>query len=294
MVAMRDRIASMLWCATACASMASTVSWAAPSGRAGTDAVQDGHASAAETSSSAVVRLSRTPPPRLSGPTSLRRLLAAIGDATGVHVQGLWIAKFPGNGLDPDAEVRAEPPVGNCADLLEQALDQVTGPGEPAAWQVTRAGIEVGRVSALWRESALSVRVYDVRDLLLRVPAFRSTGIPQNGASGGGTGGSGGGSGGGGNSGGSSGGGSGSQGGNVEDPTVRPAKEDRRDRIVGLLQRNVVPEAWDTNGGPCTITPHDETLIIRAPEFVHRRIAGPTVERLQPPPERVGSSKSSS
>lgn len=249
-----------------------------------------------------VVRLGVAPPPKLDGAVTLRELFKVIRDASGVHVQGLWTGQVPGTGLDPEATVRVEVPVGNCADLLDAALDLAAGSGEPMAWQATKFGVEAGPLSALWRPSALKVRVYDVSDLLLRAPNFRSTGIPQpsgGNASGGGAGGAGGGSGGtsGGGAGGAGnggGGGSGAGSSNADDPEVHRRKAVRRDELAGLIERNVVPQAWQANGGPCTITPHDATLIIRAPEFVHRLIESPIVERRRPDslPQRVGKPSS--
>ena len=206
---------------------------------------------------------------------------------------------MPGAGLDPEATVHVEVPVGNCADLLDAALDLAAVQGEPMTWQVTKFGVEVGPYSSLWRTSALKVVVYDVSDLLLRAPNFRSTGIPQPpganaaaGSGGGGGGAPGGGNGGSGGSGGSGASGAGSS--NADDPDVQPRKAARRDELAGLIRRNVVPQAWQENGGPCTITPHDGKLIIRAPEFVHRLIESPIIERRRPDavPQRVGKPSS--
>lgn len=238
-----------------------------------------------------VARLGRAPAPSMDGPVSLRALFKRIREASGVTVTGLWEGKHQGSRLDPEAMVHIEVPVGNCADLLDAALDQAAGDGDPMTWQATRFGVEAGPYTALWRESALVVRIYDVSDLMLRVPSFRSSGIPQTGggSAGGGSSGQGGAAGGSGAS------GSGGQGsGTAEDPSVRGTQEARRDQVAGIIQRVVVPAAWDVNGGPCSIRPHDGTLIVRAPEFVHRRIAPPSVERRPagPPPERIGPAKS--
>ena len=236
-----------------------------------------------------MTNLARTPAPPVTGPITLRELFRRITAISGVTVTGLWQGRHAGSHLDPEATVNLKGPFETCADLLEAALDQVAS-DEPLDWQVSRSGIEVGPHAALWRPAALQARVYDVSDLLLLVPAFRSTGIPQPGAGASGGGGSSSGSGSGAS------GGSGGQGaGPAPDPGVQPSKDARRDEIAALIQRHVVPEAWEANGGPCTITPHDATLIIRAPAFVHRRIASPTTERRRPgpPPERVGPPKSS-
>lgn len=212
-----------------------------------------------------VERLCAVRAPTLKSPVTLRELFESISKRSGVHVQGLWHGKVPGTGLDPDATVSLEGPVGSCGDTLDRALDQVSTASEPALWQATKFGVEAGPRSTLWRASALQVRTYDVSDLLLRVPAFRSTGVPQPaGANGTGTG----------SSGGSSGGT-----GDAQDAGVGARRAATREDITALVQRCVVPEAWAANGGPCTIVPHDQLLVVRAPDFVHRLIEQPTPPR---------------
>lgn len=216
-----------------------------------------------------VERLRVVRAPKFDGPVTLRALFEALSKRSGVSVQGLWQGKVAGAGLDPDATVSLDGPVGSCGDALDRALDQVSTTGEPALWQATKFGVEAGPRSTLWRASALQVRTYDVSDLMLRAPAFRSTGVPQPaGSNGTGTGTSGG-----------SGGGTG----DPQDAGAGARRTAAREDIAALVQRCVVPEAWVANGGPCTIVPHDNLLVVRAPDFVHRLIEQPVPPRAKPP-----------
>lgn len=215
-----------------------------------------------------VDRLRSVRAPAFDGPVTLRALFDSISKRTGVPVQGLWQGKVPGAGLDPDATVTLDGPPASCGDALDRALDQVSTASEPALWQATRSGVEAGPRSTLWRASALQVRTYDVSDLMLRAPAFRSTGVPQpSGSNGTGTG----------TSGGT--GGSGAGTGDAQDANTGTRRATAREDIAGLIQRCVVPEAWAANGGPCTIVAHDNLLVVRAPDFVHRQIERPVPVR---------------
>ena len=213
-----------------------------------------------------VERLRSVRAPAFDAPVTLRALFEAISKRSGVTVQGLWQGKVAGAGLDPDATVTIDGAPGSCGDALDRALDQVSSTSEPALWQATKFGVEAGPRSTLWRASALQVRTYDVSDLMLRAPAFRSTGVPQpSGSNGTGTG--------------TSGGAGASNGGDSQDAGTGSRRAAAREDVASLIQRCVVPEAWTANGGPCTIVPHDNLLVVRAPDFVHRLIEQPMPAR---------------
>ncbi|HIC61567.1 MAG TPA: hypothetical protein EYO72_02345 [Marine Group III euryarchaeote] len=44
----------------------------------------------------------------------------------------------------------------------------------------------------------------------------------------------------------------------------------------------VEPDQWDENGGECSIDSYQETLLIRAPDFVHRQIGGYPFDPVMP------------
>jgi hypothetical protein len=210
-----------------------------------------------------VVRLQITPVPELAKVRTLREALGAISRGSGVPITGLWRRGAGGDALDPETPLAIEVRAGSCADALDAIADFITRDGEPMRWQRVRDGIEFGRRSRLWRASALEVRVHDVRDLLLHKPAFLAAGVP---GPSGGTG-SGGGS------------GNGSTGGTVVDPAAEARRAAAQNDLRRLIELTVEPEAWEARGGPCSITPHDGLLVIRAPDFVHRLIDAPRPAR---------------
>jgi hypothetical protein len=228
-----------------------------------------------------IQRLESMPAPEFKGEVPLRAALDRIAAACDVEIAGLWTGRVE-PGLDPERMVRLSlRPGASCMEAMERLLHEVDDGAEPVLWQTTRFGVEAGPRAALWRPRAIETRTYEVKDLLLRVPAFRSTGVPQPGSVGGGQGGgSGGGAGGGGQGGGE---GGGAQGGNVEDPAANERRQLRTDELIELIQRSVEPEAWPAMGGPCSIAARDGVLIIRAPDFVHRRIQNPVAPPLRKP-----------
>ena len=236
-----------------------------------------------------VIELERTPGPDLRKERSLRDALNEIGRKANVPITGLWRQGDSGAGLDPERIVVMEIPPASCADALHAIADALSREGEPVTWQQARVGVEFGPRSLLWRSSAMRVKVYDVSDLLLYKPAFVSAGVPAPNGGGGG-GGSGGGSGmGGGGGGGGNGGGST----NLVDTSAEIRRAAARDDLITLIQLTVEPEAWESRGGPCTITHAQGLVVVRAPDFVHRQIESPRPRPRPRPPvaPATGSAK---
>lgn len=225
-----------------------------------------------DTCTPCIDRLFSQAAPSMHGSITLRAAFEGISKSSGVPVRGLWTSSVPEGGLDPDRTVQVEGSAASCGALLNAILDQVSEPANPALWQCTSGGIEAGLRTALWRPQAMRVQIYDMRDLLLRVPAFKSAGVPQAGAAG--SSGSGG-----------SGGSGGSNGSTTTDADKGAREALRMDELMKLIQTTVVPEAWESQGGPCTMAPRDGTLVVRAPDFVHRQIEQPR------PPRRAVSRK---
>jgi|GEM_PF-4656811 len=225
-----------------------------------------------------IEHLHRRAAPEIAGSVSLRDALAALSKSSGVSIRGLWKGTVADSGLDADRKLRIEGSISSCAALLEAIVDKVSQPSDPVMWQCTASGLEVGPRSLLWREKAMQVRVYEVKDLLLRVPNFRSSGVPT--ASGGSSAGSGGGS-----------GGSGTAGGNTTDTDADAKRQLRVDELMRLIQTTVQPAAWADQGGPCTMAARDGVLVIRAPDFVHREIENPRMQNRQRPPSDGSKSK---
>ena len=229
-----------------------------------------------------VIELERTPGPDLRKERSLRDALNEIGRKANVPITGLWRQGDSGAGLDPERIVVMEIPPASCADALHAIADALSREGEPVTWQQARVGVEFGPRSLLWRSSAMRVKVYDVSDLLLYKPAFVSAGIspPASSAgSGSGTG--------------SSGGSGTSTGTCMVDTSAEIRRAAARDDLITLIQLTVEPEAWESRGGPCTITHAQGLVVVRAPDFVHRQIESPRPRPRPRPPvaPATGSAK---
>ncbi len=208
-----------------------------------------------------VDRLERTPaPPRLDG--SLRQALERLSEAGAVEIRGLWKDRFT-PGLDPDRTVQCRlRPDASCMEAVEALLHEIDDGGEPVLWQATTQGFEVGFRSVLWRPRAMETRLYDVTDLVLRARHWRASGLPQGAGPGGGS--------------------SGAQGGgqaggsHTEVPDPGRERQARVEELMQLIQQVVEPQAWQRAGGPCTIVNREGLVVIRAPDFVHRRIENPS------------------
>ena len=229
-----------------------------------------------------VIELERTPGPDLRKERSLRDALNEIGRKANVPITGLWRQGDSGAGLDPERIVVMQVPPASCADALHAIADALSREGEPVSWQQARVGVEFGPRSLLWRSSAMRVKVYDVSDLLLYKPAFVSAGISppaSSTGSGSGTG--------------SSGGSGTSTGTCMVDTSAEIRRAAARDDLITLIQLTVEPEAWESRGGPCTITHAQGLVVVRAPDFVHRQIESPRPRPRPRPPvaPATGSAK---
>jgi hypothetical protein len=61
-----------------------------------------------------------------------------------------------------------------------------------------------------------------------------------------------------------------------------PSQQEEIDRIIDLIVKFIEPELWEQNGGPCSITNYKKTLLIKAPDFIHRQINGYSFLARQP------------
>ena len=210
-----------------------------------------------------------------------QEVLSHIKDELGVLIQIYWETERT-EGFKRDFPVHITLKDQPALVVLERVLEQI-GDIEDSTWQIRDGVIEVGFKTRFAKRRAQRLVVYPIDDLLFEIRDFDNA--PQMGTGGGGTGGGGtgggtgsGGSGGsGGGQGGNSGGGNSGGGFNFGTPSEDPerlSKEERIERIVELIKRFVEPEQWDDAGGECTIDSYHETLLIRAPNFVHRQIGG--------------------
>ncbi len=191
----------------------------------------------------------------------LEDVMTFIRDFTGAELDVHYATDRRPEGLDPDILIKVNAKEMTALRLLELVLEQAARDSfEQNTWQVTPWGaIECGPKSLLNRRQR--VVIYDIADLLLELPDYQDApdidlqNVLQN------TGGGGGGQ-------------SPFDGAQNDDDEERDLQE-RKDEIIGLIQAIVEPEQWADNGGDGgTIQIFQNTLVIKAPDYIHRQIDG--------------------
>ncbi|MDY7109370.1 MAG: hypothetical protein SYC29_12110 [Planctomycetota bacterium] len=220
--------------------------------------------------------------------TPAREALNYLKTLLGVNIVGRYNDEGISGGIDPDTPINLDVENKPALTVLEMVLDQCAVDFEECTWQLREGYVEVGTKERLGTRRAQEVRYYPIRDLLFEPPMFDNapeldldSALNQGGGQGGGGGGGGGGfgGGGGGGSGGGGGGGYGGGGGSIfGDPGAEPPRiteEEKVDQIINLIYEIVEPDGWAANGGEWgSIRYYQGTLIIRAPDFMHRQIGG--------------------
>ncbi|HYF15435.1 MAG TPA: hypothetical protein VD971_10235 [Phycisphaerales bacterium] len=200
--------------------------------------------------------------------TRLEDVMNFIVTTSGADLEVMWADERTGVGLDKDASISAKSAGGSLLALLERVLeraDAASPQGSTSTWQMSASGaMQIGPRERL--NKFRRVEVYPVGDLLTVTPNY--TDAPQfnlqqalqssPGRRGGG--------------------GGGGQGpleqGDGEDPDVLP-KGERVDQLRTLLMELVEPEQWVENGGEAaTMRYFQDTLIVNAPDYVHRGLNG--------------------
>ena len=205
-----------------------------------------------------------------------RDAIKHIETVLGINIVGRYSDDRTGTGLDPAAPVTLNVTNKPALTVLEMILDQAAG-DEEATWQLREGYVEVGTKERLAGGSAREIRYYPIKDLLFNPPQFNNAPeLDLNNAlnqsqnqqgGGGGGGGAGGGSGGGGNQ--------GNIFSNTQPDDPRPTEAELAEQIMDLIMETVEPDGWEINGGTwSTIRYYQGTLIIRAPDFIHRQIGG--------------------
>jgi hypothetical protein len=196
----------------------------------------------------------------------LEDVMTFIQEYTQAEIEFLWMDDDFAEGLDPEQLVTLEAENITALDLLERVLEQTASTDSLStgnSWQMTRWGsIEAGPKERLNRPAARRLHIYDINDLLLVIPTYDNApdfdlqSVLQSGGGGGG------------------GGQSPFQENDEEDIHTIP-REERAQEVIDLITQLVEVDAWTDNGGDAaTITYYQGSLIVRAPDYVHRGIAG--------------------
>ncbi len=175
-----------------------------------------------------------------------------------------------GFGFDPETPITLDVIDKPALHVLELVLEQCQDLG-PSTWQIRDGYVEIGTKRWLSRPSAHRIQWYPVGDLLFTGPVFDNA--PQLDIASAL------------NQGGGRSGGRDSGGGQVITPPgpegPRTLHEQDARNLINLITKSVEPDAWVVKGGSAySIRYHADTLIVRAPDFVHRMLGG---YRLPPP-----------
>lgn len=247
--------------------------------------------------------------------TPITEAIDYLAEVMGVRIVARTADDRVGHGLDPELRITLRTESITALTALEYLLEVASTEEDVCTWQLRRGYIEVGTKDRLAASAAQELRSYPLDDLLMVVPTFDNApsldlrdqlgidGYSGWGMGGGyhnprfpGSGGIG--------FPGQTGGGFGGAiipGQNPRSrPMQRPAenreqhRRARAEEIITLITTLVEPGQWRDQGGDWAgIAYYDGLLLIRAPDFIHRQIAG--YPRVEPPesPEPTEAQESS-
>jgi len=192
----------------------------------------------------------------------LEDVLTFIQTSSGADIEPLWIDDQHTDGLDKEKVVSVKVDGATYLALIEKVLDKARGDAGENTWQMSETGsLQIGPKNRL--NLIKRVQLYDINDLLMELPIYSDVpriDLQQALQS-------------------SQGGGGGGQSpfreqGNDRGSKMREKKE-RADEVLQLITQLVEPDQWVDNGGSGgTIRYYNGTLIVNAPDYMHRGIDG--------------------
>lgn len=189
----------------------------------------------------------------------LEDVFAFVKAATGAKLEPLWTTDRKTEGLDRDAIISLEADNLTALELIEQVLEQLPQNGSAPTWQPGKSDtLQIGPRSRLNKYKRL--HIYDVKDILKEAPdhtRVRTIDLQQALQPGGG---------------------SPFRGIDIDDGTDPAEKKYEKARSVEdlatLIREIVEPEQWIENGGDgASIKLFQGSLIITAPDYIHRQVA---------------------
>lgn len=190
----------------------------------------------------------------------LQDVMNYIVQQTGANLEIFWLDERTGTGLDPEQTITLKVENLPAITVLERVLAKAEDAfGSGNNWQLTEWGeMQVGPTTRLNRFNR--TEIYDINDLLLVLPEYPEVpeiDLQQALQS--------------------------SQGGGGQSPFSDPGDgeideepiEDRAEEIISLIEDLVEPDHWIENSR-ASIRYFKGTLIVRAPDYVHRGIVGYT------------------
>jgi hypothetical protein len=193
----------------------------------------------------------------------LEDVITFIKDTTQADLEPIYAGDAgDAPGLDREKKVTLNVKNRDALSILETVLQKTKGDfGAGNTWQMTEYGaMQIGPREALNRDRR--VEMYDINDLLSIIPRYSDVpeidlnSVLQQ----------------------SQGGGGGqspfTENNRGRDQDLR-TREERAADIINIIVANVESEQWSDNGGEAaTIRHYNGTLIVNAPDYVHRQIVG--------------------
>jgi hypothetical protein len=195
----------------------------------------------------------------------LEDVVSFIKDFANADIETMWMDDKHPEGLDKDRVISVKVDNVTVLSLLEKVLEKAApDAGGEATWQMSDSGtFQMGPRERL--NKSRRVQIYDINDLLMDVPDYRD--VPQidlqqalQASQGGGGGGQ-------------------SPFRDQQQQEDRQERDQRKqeqaDELATLIRDLVEPDQWIENGGSGgSIKFYKGTLIVNAPDYIHRGING--------------------
>ena len=183
-----------------------------------------------------------------------------LADLTGADILVVYESDIDPEGIDPELPINFDTRNRPALDVLERLIRTLNAELVPTSrytWQMTQDGAyQVGPRDALDRETRM--QIYDIGELLFEVPYFSNAPDFELQTSTG-----------------AQGGGQSPFGGGGGDDEERLTEEEKRENLIEVITTVVEPDAWVQLGGTsATISTYQRSLIVTAPDYVHRALGG--------------------
>ncbi len=191
----------------------------------------------------------------------LEDIMKYLADFTGAELDVMWRDDQNADGLDPEQTISFDIKNASALTVLEKVLEKAQTGDEENTWQLSKYGaIQAGPKSRL--NKFKRTEIYDINDLLVELPRYDEVpnidlqSVLQSGQGGGGQ-------------------SPFKDDNDTQDQTEKKTLKEKADEVVSLIQKIVEPQQWVDNGGDAgTIDQFRGTLIVTAPDYIHRQING--------------------
>ncbi len=183
-------------------------------------------------------------------------ILHQFQDDLNIDMFVFWKSKEK-DGIDKDTLITLKLTNQPAIVVLERIIEKLNNT-TPTAWQLRDSMLELGLMDQFTQGSAMELRTYDVMNLMFTIRDFDNA--PQMGTTGGG---------------------GVNFGGPADDPN-RLTKEEEVEQLISTITDFVESEQWKVHGGNCTIRFYKGSLLVKAPDFVHRQLGGYPFSPLRP------------